>query len=56
MSRFDDLSDGEYEATFDPIHDVADRLGLTFDEAEVFLEQSGYFGDPDDPDAVKQPK
>ena len=55
MTRFENITNAEHEATFDPIHDVADRYGLTFNEAEVFLENSGYYGDPDDPDAVKQP-
>lgn len=56
MSRFDDLTDAEYAATFDPIHDVAERYDITFEEAEVFVENSGYFGDPNDPDTVKQPR
>ncbi|AFH22687.1 hypothetical protein OSG_eHP32_00165 [environmental Halophage eHP-32] len=56
MSDFDDMTDAEHEATFDPIHDVAERYGLTFEEAEVFLENSGYYGDTDDPDTIKQPR
>ena len=56
MSDFGDITDAEHAATFDPIHDVAERYGLTFNEAEVFLENSGYYGDPDDPDTIKQPR
>lgn len=38
-----EMSDEEFEYTFDPMHDLQDRWGLTMDEAEAFLEAVGYF-------------
>lgn len=43
MSENDRMSDEEYEITFDPIHDLTDRWGITPTEAEMFLERVGYF-------------
>lgn len=40
---FDSMSQAKLDATFDPIHDVADRWDLTFEESEVFLESCDYF-------------
>lgn len=39
----DEMSDEEYEYTFDPMFDLVERWGITMDEAEVFLERVGYF-------------
>jgi len=57
MSRdFEGMTDAEHEATFDVIHDVADRYGLSFDDAEVFVENSGYYGEGEDQSVIKQPR
>lgn len=37
------MSDEEFEITFDPMFDLADRWGITPTEAEIFLEEVGYF-------------
>jgi hypothetical protein len=37
------MSDEMYEATFDPMFDVADRWGIPMEDAEAFLESVGYF-------------
>ena len=39
----DQMSDEEWEYTFDAIFDVADRWDITEADAEVFLERVGYF-------------
>ena len=39
----DEMSNEEYERTFDPMFDLADRWGITIEEAEVFLENVGYY-------------
>jgi hypothetical protein len=37
------MPDEMYEATFDPMFDVADRWGIPMEDAEAFLESVGYF-------------
>ena len=54
--NFEGMTDAEYEATFEVIHDVADRYGLNFDDAEVFVENSGYYGEGDEQSVIKQPR
>jgi hypothetical protein len=37
------MSDEEFEITFDPMYDLVDRWEISMEEAEVFLENVGYF-------------
>jgi hypothetical protein len=37
------MPDEMYEATFDPMFDVADRWDIPMEDAEAFLESVGYF-------------
>lgn len=38
-----ELTDREYEKIFDPMDEVAHRWDITLEEAELFLEDCGYF-------------
>jgi len=37
------MDDEEFDYPFDPMFDLRARWGITLEEAEVFLEESGYF-------------
>lgn len=39
----EEMSDEEYEITYDPMFDLVDRWEISMEEAEVFLENVGYF-------------
>lgn len=43
MTGSDEMSDQEWEVTFDPMHDIRERWGITMTEAENFLVEVGYF-------------
>jgi len=38
-----EMSNEEWEYTFDPIRDLEERWGISGEEAEEFLEEAGYF-------------
>ena len=39
----EEMSNEEWEATYDPIRDLEVRWGIPPEDAELFLEQVGYF-------------
>jgi hypothetical protein len=39
----DEMTDHEFELTFDPMFDLVQRWGITLDQAEAFLESVGYY-------------